>query len=189
MSDIFDDLDSIFIEGTSSDEEIANFNEAELHEIMSEIDDLEKEFEAEEEVPMSLQEKIDAELSTGIDTSAPAPVAAAPEVSEMEEIEDPQASAEVLMFEKAIPRVAPVASTSSGVSFQANGQMSLSLDFMVGQDTAKLIIDPVKGLTVTLSGVELCIREDSGCTVVMDNGMKFTIPLSAQENSLKKKSA
>jgi hypothetical protein len=200
MDDIFDDVDSILDEGAASDEETANFNEAELHDIMSEIEDLEKEFEA-EETPMSLQEKIDAELAMELEELNAVEVVEVDAVAvAMEEMKEIQSNAQVLAFEKVTPVVAPMvatsthtvstpASSSSGVSFQAQGQMSLNLDFMVGQESAKLVIDPVKGLVVTLSGVELCINEDSGCTVSMDNGMKFTIPLSSQVNSLKKKSA
>lgn len=199
MDDIFDDVDSILDGEVSSEEETTNFNESELHDIMSEIEDLEKEFEV-EDVPMTLQEKIDAELAMELEEAAEASTVVEAEsivepIAETEPIvEEVGAKAQVLDFEK----VAPIAvitptttstNTSSGVSFAAHGQMSLNLDFMVGQETAKLTIDPVKGLVVTLSGVELCISEDSGCTVSMENGMKFTIPLATPVNSLKKKSA
>ena len=191
MDDIFDDVDSILDEVSSEEtsEETTNFNESELHDIMCEIEDLEKEFEAEAR-PMSLQEKIDAELAMELEELDSAVV---PEAVVETVIEEPKA--QVLAFEapvtKSITPVAPVATstTSSGVSFAAHGQMSLNLDFMVGQETAKLTIDPVKGLIVTLSGVELCISEDSGCTVSMENGMKFTIPLSSWEKQPKKKTA
>lgn len=190
MDDIFDDVDSILDGDVSSEEETTNFNESELHDIMSEIEDLEKEFES-EDVPMTLQEQIDAELAMGMEevTSEVSTVVETAPVAEVVETK-----AQVLAFEKAAP-VAVVTNTttstntSSGVSFAAHGQMSLNLDFMVGQETAKLTIDPVKGLVVTLSGVELCISEDSGCTVSMENGMKFTIPLTSSANSTKKKSA
>ena len=211
MDDIFDDVDSILDAESASEEETTNFNESELHDIMSEIEDLEKEFEAEEK-PMSLQEKIDAELAMELEdiNTAEVPEAAAEVEAEAEAIfeevvmaapapittvsEIVEAPAQVLPFEKpstiATTTTTPTTLTSSpGVSFQANGQMTLSLDFMVGQETAKLTIDPVKGLMVTLSGVELSINEDSGCTVSMDNGMKFTIPMTSSVNSLKKKSA
>lgn len=204
MDDIFDDVDSILDGEVSSEEETTNFNESELHDIMSEIEDLEKEFEA-EVVPMTLQEKIDAELAMELEEAASEAVAEASPMAEMEaeveaevEVEtfvEPVAEvvetkAQVLAFEKVAPvTVAAPVNTSSGVSFAAHGQMNLNLDFMVGQETAKLTIDPVKGLTVTLSGVELCISEDSGCTVSMENGMKFNIPLTSSANSTKKKSA
>jgi hypothetical protein len=190
MDDIFDDVDSILDGDVSSEEETTNFNESELHDIMSEIEDLEKEFEA-VDVPMTLQEQIDAELAMGLE-EATSEVSTVVETAPVVEVVETKA--QVLAFEK----VAPVAvvtptttstNTSSGVSFAAHGQMSLNLDFMVGQETAKLTVDPVKGLVVTLSGVELCISEDSGCTVSMENGMKFTIPLTSSANSTKKKSA
>ena len=197
MDDIFDDVDSI-LDGDVSEEETTNFNESELHDIMSEIEDLEKEFEA-VDVPMTLQEKIEAELAMELE-KAESPSSVMSDVeTEVEAFEEPVATvvetkAQVLAFEKVTPVATPTPVTtstnsSSGVSFAAHGQMSLNLDFMVGQETAKLTIDPVKGLVVTMSGVELCISEDSGCTVSMENGMKFTIPLATTANSLKKKSA
>lgn len=203
-SDIFDDVDAMLAE--EGVEEDTNFNESELQDIMSEIEDLEKEF-TQEEAPMSLQDKIEAELAMELEMgelseSTETPVAeiietveAAPvaEIVEVEEVAAPVA--QVLSFEKA-STPAPVAATTtattatkSEVSFQAQGSMSLNLDFKVGEESAKLCIDPVKGLVVTVSGVELCISEDSGCTVSMENGMKFTIPLSTSNNSLKKKAA
>ncbi|MEA9357093.1 hypothetical protein SHI21_12785 [Bacteriovorax sp. PP10] len=187
MDDIFDDVDSILDGDVSSEEETTNFNESELHDIMSEIEDLEKEFEA-EDVPMTLQEKIDAELAMELEEAA-SETSAVVEATPLAEVVETKA--QVLAFEKVAPVAVatPSTNTSSGVSFAAHGQMSLNLDFMVGQETAKLTIDPVKGLVVTLSGVELCISEDSGCTVSMENGMKFTIPLTSSANSTKKKSA
>lgn len=201
MDDIFDDVDSI-LDGDVSEEETTNFNESELHDIMSEIEDLEKEFEA-VETPMTLQEKIDAELAMELDEVTETTPVMSDVETEVEAFEEPMAvveevvetKAQVLAFEKVAPvattptPVTTTTNTSSGVSFAAHGQMSLNLDFMVGQETAKLTIDPVKGLVVTLSGVELCISEDSGCTVSMENGMKFTIPLTSPANSTKKKSA
>jgi len=67
--------------------------------------------------------------------------------------------------------------------------MSLNLGFKVGAENAMLVIDPVKGLSVTMSGVELVLNHEEGCKVTMANGVKFTIPLTSPESSLKKKSA
>lgn len=168
---IFDDVDAILSEDMT--EEDKNFNESELQDIMSEIEDLEKEFVAEEAPGMSLQEKIDAELA-----------------AEMADIvEDVKVKSEVVPEVKPLAFDKPVTTAKSEVAFSAQGTMALSLDFKVGSESAKLWIDPVKGLMVTVSGVELCINEDSGCTVSMENGMKFTIPLSSPEKSLKKKAA
>lgn len=203
-SDIFDDVDAILAaeEGLEEDK---NFNESELQDIMSEIEDLEKEF-TQEEKTMSLQDKIEAELAMEMEMGAleeTTPESTVAETVEMEAVAEVEAvavvetvapTAQVLSFEKpATPAPVATATTTttstSGVSFQAQGSMALNLDFKVGEESAKLTIDPVKGLVVTVSGVELCISEDSGCTVSMENGMKFTIPLSTQTNSLKKKAA
>lgn len=163
---IFDEADEIL--GQDSSEEEKSFNESELQDIMSEIEDLEKEFES--DTTLSLQEQIDAEMATVVEAVEPV--------------------AEILAFEKATPKIAtPKSSTPTGgeVSFAAHGQMKLNLDFKIGDETATLTIDPVKGLVVMMTGVELCINEVTGCTVTMDNGMNFTIPLSSQDKSLKKK--
>lgn len=172
---IFDDVDDI-LNGDMLDED-KSFNESELQDIMSEIEDLEKEFVTEEAPVMSLQDKIEAELlaenqKEEITTSAKPIV---------------ETKAEILNFAKT--PAAKSAPLTNDVAFEARGTMSLNLDFKVGTETAKLCIDPTKGLTVTVAGVELCIDEESGCTVKMDNGMKFTIPLSSPEKSLKKKAA
>lgn len=196
MGDIYDDIDEILsaddgLETVAemSDED-SNFNESELQDIMSEIESLEKEFEAEEETPAAavahnpLQDEIERELAASMAGTTESPV-----------VETPKA--QVLSFDK--PKTAavrPVATTSteaspasSNVSFSALGSMALTLDFMIGAETAKLTIDPVSGLTVTLSGVDLVINETEGCHVIMDNGMKFSIPLSTLEKTPKKKTA
>ncbi len=192
-SNILDDVDEIL--GAESEED-KSFNESELQDIMSEIEDLEKEFGEDDASPVSLQAKIDAELAAELKDIADVEIATenisdeiSEEISEdlaavMEEA-IPAPKAQVLSFTKALKEV----SNKSEVAFTAQGQMTLNLDFLVGSETAKLSIDPVKGLIVTMSGVELCINEDSGCTVSMENGMKFTIPLASSAVSTKKKSA
>lgn len=164
---IFDEADEILSQDSSIEDDEKSFNESELQDIMSEIEDLEKEFEIDS--TMTLQEKIDAELESAVETAEPV--------------------AEILAFEKVAPKIATKTSGSTGseVSFAAHGQMKLNLDFKIGEETATLTIDPVKGLMVVMSGVELCINEVTGCTVTMDNGMNFTIPLSSSDLSLKKK--
>ncbi len=201
---LFDDVEAILDAEMSEDK---NFNDSELQDIMAEIEDLEKEFISEEApAEMSLQEKIDAELAMELEAEAMAEDTIEETIEETAEVFESVARpvapvAEVLAFEKAAPAapktVAPMATSiptttstsTSQVAFSAQGSMALNLDFKVGSESAKLTIDPVKGLIVTVSGVELCISEDSGCTVSMENGMKFTIPLSSQNNSHTKKAA
>ena len=186
MSDIFDEVDDILSDIDSETTEIEasdlaekNFNESELQDIMAEIENLEKEFETEavQEVKKTdLQNEIDRELEMSMgqrdQESVPAP--------------------KVLSFEKKstsshIPT--PATSSSSEISFEAHGQMNLNLGFKIGEESARLTIDPVRGLVVTMSGVELCINQEDGCKVTMDSGVKFTIPLTSSESALKKKSA
>lgn len=238
MGDIFDDIDEILSEAevvdasaNSSDAEIGdaeNFNEAELQDIMSEIESLEKDFEDgssaasaaamiqdavmdeinaelhKEEAPKaSLQDEIERELEQsmmkgGDDPEEVSPVIVAPIITASTPASAPvEKEAAVLSFEKPAPKIpvtsvaptaptAPAMTSSSGVSFAAQGSMALTLDFKVGAENAKLTIDPVKGLTVILAGVELIINETDGCLVTMDNGMKFTVPLATLSKSQKK---
>ena len=98
--------------------------------------------------------------------------------------------AEILTFEK---KIVPAPSTSiksnSEISFEAIGQMNLNLGFKIGDESAQLSIDPNKGLVVSMNGVQLCINQEEGCVVTMENGVKFTIPLTSSDSTLKKKSA
>lgn len=205
MSDIFDEVDDILNEVNGevepktpvATEMEKNFNDSELQDIMAEIENLEKEFETEEIAAVvaqpiiedvkktDLQNEIDRELEMSL--------------LDREEEELAMAAPKILSFEKKEATVeaviaGPVTHTSSPVSnseisFEAHGQMNLNLGFKVGGESAKLTIDPVKGLVVTMSGVELCINQEDGCVVSMENGVKFTIPLTSNESGHKKKSA
>lgn len=171
MSDIFDEVDEILdeIDSTKTHEteavEAQGFNESELSDIISEIENLEKEFESEQKMP--------------INTS---PVSV---VSQLEDDYDSmdEESAEVIPFSKS------TATPSSEISFEAHGQMNLNLGFKIGEETAQLTIDPVRGLCVKMNGVELVISDSDGCMVTMESGVKFTIPLTTSSSALKKKTA
>lgn len=208
MSDIFDEVDEILneIDGEFDASEMTeaedypeameddkSFNESELMDIMAEIEGLEQDFVAAEEVvakPMvavvaktELQNEIDRELEMSF--------------VEKEEEELAQATPAVLTFEKkttaqptqAVAAAVATPAASSEISFEAHGQMNLNLGFKIGEESAKLTIDPVRGMIVTMSGVELRINQEDGCIVTMENGVKFTIPLTSSESNLKKKSA
>lgn len=208
MSDNFEEVDDILSEVGSETSEIEstdlaekNFNDSELQDIMAEIESLEKEFETEaviepkvmpvEAIKMSkqtdLQNEIDRELEMSLGMLED-------DKNEMKSdtSNSIKAEPEVLSFEKksATPLVTSATNNSSSeISFEAHGQMKLCLGFKIGEESAKLTIDPVKGLVVTMSGVELCINLEEGCKVMMDSGAKFTIPLTSHESALKKKSA
>jgi hypothetical protein len=226
MSDIFDDVseglknfeDEVAASETditsamTEDEDLPedqNFNEAELEDIMAEIENLEKEFEIETnesetedvaimdepvaEIAIEAKEAVTnaasvkkTELQTQIDRELEMSF-----IEKEEEELDKQAPA-VLPFENkqtAAVTTNAIAPKASEISFEANGQMSLNLGFKIGEDNAQLTIDPVKGLVVTMSGVKLTISHEDGCVVSMENGVKFSIPLSSVDTKQKKKSA
>jgi hypothetical protein len=193
VDDILSEVDSVTSEMESSDLVEKNFNESELQDIMAEIESLEKEFETEVSLApvakgKSLQTEIDEELEESL--------------QEKNSVQAPVKTAEpkVLAFEKK-PMTSPMTSptttnaspkekiSNSEISFSAQGQMNLNLEFAIGEEIAKLTIDPIKGLIVTMSGVELCINQSEGCNVTMDSGVKFTIPLTSSTPAIKKKSA
>jgi hypothetical protein len=185
MSDIFDEVDDILseLDSTSSEMDMAdssdnNFNETELQDIMAEFESLENEFETTPVLKSAdLQDEIDRELAMAEAMSEPV----------VEATIEPT----ILAFEKkSTPTVSNSSSSSnSEISFEAHGQMNLNLVFKIGEENAKLVIDPVRGLIITMSGVELCINQEDGCKVTMDTGVKFTIPMNTYESSSKKKSA
>ncbi len=207
MSDIFDEVDEILADvDVSADDSViaeadSNFNESELQDIMAEIESLEKEFEGESVETMeataepivlpvkktALQEEIEREIEMSMEVSDEKKVdmvmdiADEPIVTPVAPVEEPK----VLSFEKKSTSSVP----GSEISFEATGSMTLNLGFKVGDESAKLTIDPVKGLLVTMNGVELCISSEEGCKVTMENGVKFTIPLTSAESTSKKKTA
>lgn len=205
MGNNLDEVDDILSEGElgtsemeASDLAEQSFNEAELEDIMAEIENLEKEFETEAQTtetlakpkvalmketvesikPLNLQNEIDRELEMSLEIKD--------EVKEGMRTTVGSAP-KVLSFEKNSPS-SNMPSSNSEISFEAHGQMNLNLGFRMGDEHAKLSIDPVKGLVIIMSGVELCINQEEGCKVTMDSGVKFTIPLTPSSSALKKKS-
>ncbi len=207
MSDIFDEVNDLLADVDASMDEVpsaevseSNFNESELQDIMAEIESLEKDFEtapAEEEAIVeiaktSLQDEIERELEMSLKSGeVSAEEAQASIVSEVvaAPIAAPSAPTVLAFEKKSTPAPISTASKSSEISFEATGSMNLNLGFKIGDETAKLSIDPLKGMTVTMNGVELCINQESGCTVTMENGVTFTIPLTSTDSATKKKAA
>lgn len=184
MADIFDDVDEILGDVEMHEDDEKSFNEAELQDIMSEIEDLEKEFEVSEPpVAKNFAEVEETPIEDVSDTSE------REAFEQLVEEKSAHVKADILPFDKT-----PVSQPSSPfskneVAFEARGSMSMNLDFKIGTESAKLCIDPTQGLIVTFSDVVLCINEEEGCVVTMENGMKFTIPLSSPEKHPKKKTA
>lgn len=176
MSDNFDEIDDILNEvdaelGESVNEKV----EAPVTEFHH--DDSEKNFNEEE-----LQD-IMAEIETlEKDFEGEEVVAKSPEKIVAE-------TTNVLSLDKKQTTKSKMNDSAPEISFEAHGQMKLNLGFKIGEESAKLIINPENGLVITLSGVELCINDKDGCKVTMENGVKFTIPLTSSSADSKKKSA
>ncbi|WP_127714691.1 hypothetical protein [Halobacteriovorax sp. HLS] len=82
-----------------------------------------------------------------------------------------------------------VASSGANMDFSATGSMDLNLNFKIGSETATLKVDGDSGLVVEMGGVEIKITESNGCTVTMEGGVNFNIPLTTSSQESKKKAA
>lgn len=69
------------------------------------------------------------------------------------------------------------APSTSPVSLQAEGTMSLMMNFKIGDGDVKLFVNGNQGVTLSFEGVEVHMSEEEGCVVEMTNGVKFNIPL------------
>jgi hypothetical protein len=107
-----------------------SFNDQELSDIMKEIEALEDEFKAEEDVTSSPVLEELAALT--------------------EEIAVPQAKAKILTLE---PKTAPVKTSSTGtsMSFKVQGELNLDLQFDIGGKVVSLAVSE-KGLTIQMDG-------------------------------------
>lgn len=199
----------------SSTEEEAQFNDSELEDIMAEIESLESDFETTEENEIEtpiitsttpketlvfdstvanktdLQKEIEKEMALIDQSINNGPVVASAETIEVKPIATiaEETVAPVLNFERKSEPTSYNSQSKSEMSFSASGKMNLNLTFNIGSEAAKLFIDEERGLVVTLNGVELCLNETNGCTVTMENGINFNIPLTNKDSSSKKKVA
>ncbi len=177
-------------EDTKTDDQ--GFNEEELQDIMSEIEDLEKEYVEESAVEASsgphddLQDTIDKEIEELNKIEIVDPTESVVEdVVEASTEED-----NVVSIVKEAPASTPSEGTYSGapVEFTANGDMNLNMNFSIGESTATLMVSKERGLCVQMEGVNLEIGEE-GCTVELAGGVKFTVPLTAGGAGSNKKAA
>lgn len=168
-----------------ADNKEEGFNDAELQDIMSEIENLEREYEGDsskvENTPVEEVQSTESEVSTeevvattleeefaGID-----PVAVEAE-EVVEAIED-----NIVQFE---PEETPT--SEQQVEFHGAGKIDFSLSFQVAGKTADLKITK-EGLVVSLDGMNLTIDEENGCTIEMEGGVKFSVPMGGQAKSSK----
>ncbi|MCO4794094.1 MAG: hypothetical protein KC493_10295 [Bacteriovoracaceae bacterium] len=178
-----------------------SFNEEELQDIMSEIEDLEKEYvedgASSAKVEDDLQATIDKEIEdlNALEAEIEAEENVATEEATPAEATSAEATSTTEDNVVSIVKEKPVTSQSddgtfSGapVEFTANGDMNLSMNFTVGESTATLMVSKERGLCVQMDGVNLEIAED-GCTVELAGGVKFTVPLTTSGSELNKKAS
>lgn len=191
-----------------------SFNDAELQDIMNEIESLEKEFVEEEGTQAEQSETVEAQTEEPVaeqetETETVSETAEEPQAEEQQEEvqaqedsqqddEDEDLSAEAETYEadtqeepsnvvsmSTAKTEAPAASGSDGyMQFSGQGDMDMQLNFQLGQETATVNI---KGgcLNVTLAGVQLELSEN-GCEVQMEGGVKFSVPLTGNSAQGKK---
>ena len=206
MGDIFDDVMAMesttaaTTEETAVDTGDANFSASELDDIMAEIDNLEKDFEAEATAPISAPTPAAVTPVTAAPIEIASPEVSEPVMAEQEKVEAVAVSekpveipalepveSKILTFEKkATPNIADA---KSNVSLSASGTMTLNLTFKIGEEDATLVIDQEKGLLVSFSGVEVSLHSEKGCSVEMANGVSFTVPVQNGATASMKKSA
>jgi archaellum component FlaD/FlaE len=132
----------------SHEEEMeAGFNDAELQDIMSEIESLEQEFS---------------------DSQSEEAEEACEEIFDEADFEE-EAEAEVHSLPE---RSAPA---MGHAHFEASGQMDMKLTIPMGDHSAHLCWGE-KGLSVCVGGVEIFLSPDS-CDVEMPGGARFSVPV------------
>ncbi|MFT6069912.1 MAG: hypothetical protein ACJAT2_000926 [Bacteriovoracaceae bacterium] len=142
------------------------FNDAELQDIMSEIENLEREYE--DDAPVSKETEVEVVVQ---EDSVEETIA--------ETTED-----NVVSFEQKVKTKSHTSSGEQQVEFQGSGQMNFAMNFEVAGQTAHLEITEA-GLVVSLDGMHLSVNETEGCTVEMEGGVKFSVPMSTKAKSSK----
>lgn len=174
-----------------------SFNDSELQDIMSEIESLEKEFVEEgerspEELAIvssqktDLQSEIDKEVESMSSEMSDDDNFADEIIDEIEE--DIVSEVDNVVT---LPSSEKRETTGQGAAmdFSAAGTMDFNLNFNIGTEAATLKVDGDKGLCVEMGGVLIQITQESGCTVTMEGGVNFNIPLTTSTNAAKKKAA
>lgn len=169
-----------------------NFNDAELQDIMNEIESLEKEFQEEgapeAQAADTTQEETHVEEPVAEETQEEV-VAEASESDEDESVDEDFVN-EAEEYEEiesnvvAMPKRAAPTGSEGYMEFSGQGNMDLSLSLPVGSETATVQVTS-EGLKVTMAGVELHLSE-TGCEVEMHGGVKFSVPLTGEVQKGKK---
>lgn len=188
---------------TDNNDSDANFNDAELQDIMSEIESLEKEFVEDEEQEIEAQEVVDA-----LEDDYPVEIQASTEVTPAAEEDDIVSEADIESITQDMVNVqkaeeqeennvaelqivrdeqassAPVSATPGTMSFQGSGKLDLALNFFVGDQQATLKVVDGEGLTVDMAGTTLTF-DANGCQVNIEGGANISLPLNSIKSAKK----
>ena len=148
--------------GKSSEDQ--GFNDAELEDIMNEIENLEKEFSDDE--PVAKKKAIDP-IEEEMLAAAGHAEDSEDEVIEVEEAQVVNIRPEMPKVVKNTPTVKPkpveVSSKNqmtvpTRMNFSVSGEMSMELNFEIGEQNIQLLVDPVDGLVISMgSGAKFCL--------------------------------
>lgn len=161
----------------NNDEQI--FNEDELQDIMNEFESLEQEYN---DAPEQVKE-----------VKSAAPVEEVHEVEDEGElnivdeiIDEEEAHDNVVSMSAKTPASKP-APTASHTHHNVSSNVSMSMEFPIGDQVAQIGLNPEYGFSFNMDGVELTIDAENGCVMTLPGGMTFTFPV--QHKSKQKKSA
>ncbi|PIP90002.1 MAG: hypothetical protein COW01_15040 [Bdellovibrionales bacterium CG12_big_fil_rev_8_21_14_0_65_38_15] len=170
----------------NNDEQI--FNEDELQDIMNEFESLEQEYndapEQAKEVKSVAPTKVEEEVQQVEDEGE---LNIVDEIVDdfNDEVEEETHDNVVSMSAKtSAPKSAPAATHTH---HNASSNVSMSMEFPIGDQVAQIGLNPEYGFSFNMDGVELTIDAENGCVMTLPGGMTFTFP--AQHNSKQKKSA
>lgn len=158
------------------------FNDAELQDIMSEIESLEQEFTegVSAEVDVADDEDLDSEM---MEACAEDEIESEEDEEMFAELEDLDEDSEPVFAEVTPLASKPPKSSSPAaacpMSFSAQGQMEMKMTFAVGDEQVEVWTN-AEGLNLTMNGVTVQISEQEGCVIEWPGGMKFTLPHSSK---------
>lgn len=145
-------IDEVAMAGGTNEFDHVDTEMMEADEILGEVDDM--------DLAMSAEPELEAEHDNVIEMNAHS-IASTP-------------------VSAAAPSSFASKKTTSGspVSLACEGNMTLSMNFKLGDGEVKLNVHGEQGVTLSFSGVEVHMTEDEGCVVEMNNGVRFQIPLA-----------
>ncbi len=160
------------------------FNEDELQDIMNEFESLEQEYndapEQAKEVKSAAPIKVEEEVQEVEDEG---------ELNIVDEIVDEveEEAHDNVVSMSAKTSASKPASAASHTHHNVSSNVSMSMEFPIGDQVAQIGLNPEYGFSFNMDGVELTIDAENGCVMTLPGGMTFTFP--AQKQSKQKKSA